>query len=441
MTAPAKSVVRKASLFYFVFVMYSYTTGGPFGLEDQVTTSGPGMTLLYHLVLPLFWCIPVSLASAEMTTAMPVEGGFYRWTRAAFGDLLGFLAGWWNWSASFLLGALYAVLFTDYFGFYFPRLIGWKHYLVALGVIALVTWLNVRGIQMVGKAATAMELFILVPILVMIVMGLSQSKHNPFVPMVPPNQPLEKVFGVGLALGLWLYSGYEQLSTVAEEVENPQRSYPRALALVVPLSIATYFLPTFAALAALGNWQQWKTGYFSDAAALIGGHWLGSWVTVAAMVTNLALLNSTVLTTTRMPFAMADDGYLPPILSRKHPKYGTPWIAILVSAAIYAALALHTLGQLVSIYIWLRAATTVLTVLALWGLRKKYPDLPCAFRVPGGDVGLWIVIILPLGMTLVTLRYSDPFAQKYGAVALALGIVVYGALWPFRKRAGTLPRK
>jgi Amino acid permease len=273
-SAPAKSVVRKASLFYFVFVMYSYTTGGPFGLEDQVTTSGPGMTLLYHLVLPLFWCIPVSLVSAELTTAMPVEGGFYRWTRAAFGDLWGFLAGWWNWTASFLLGASYAVLFTDYLGFYFPQLTGWKHYLVALCVIALVTWLNVRGIQMVGKAATTMEIFILIPILVMIVMGLAQWKHNPFVPMVPPNQPFEKVFGVGLALGLWLYSGYEQLSTVAEEVENPQRSYPLALALVVPLSIATYFLPTFAGLAALGNWQQWKTGYFSDAAALIGGHWL-----------------------------------------------------------------------------------------------------------------------------------------------------------------------
>ena len=441
MTAPSKSVVRKASLFYFVFVMYSYTTGGPFGLEDQVTTSGPGMTLLYHLVLPLFWCIPVSLVSAEMTTAMPVEGGFYRWTRAAFGDLLGFLSGWWNWSASFLLGALYAVLFTDYLGFYFPQLVGWKHYLVALGVIALVTWLNIRGIQMVGKAATVMEIFILIPILVMIVIGLSQWKHNPFVPMIPPNQPFEKVFGVGLALGLWLYSGYEQLSTVAEEVENPQRSYPRALALVVPLSIATYFLPTFAALAALGNWQQWKTGYFSDAAALIGGHWLGSWMTVGAMVTNLALLNSTVLTTTRMPFAMADDGYLPPFLGRKHPRYGTPWIAILVSAAIYAALALHTLGQLVSIYIWLRAATTVLTVLAAWGLRKKYPDLPRAFRVPGGNIGLWVVIILPLMMTLVMLRYSDPFAQKYGAVGLALGLVVYAGLLPFRKKAGTLSPK
>jgi len=69
---------EKASLFYLVFVMYSYTTGGPFGLEDVVTRSGPGMALIYNLVLPFFWCIPMSLVSAELTTAMPVEGGFYR---------------------------------------------------------------------------------------------------------------------------------------------------------------------------------------------------------------------------------------------------------------------------------------------------------------------------------------------------------------------------
>src|SRR5713101_5676910 len=158
LTSATKSAVRKASLFYLVFVMFSYTTGAPFGLEDMVTTSGPGMTLIYLLVLPFFWCIPVSLVSAELTTAMPVEGGFYRWTRAAFGDFWGFLAGWWNWCASFLLGALYAVLFTDYLAFYFPQLTGWRHFLVAVSVIAMIGYVNVRGIRLVGRVATILEL-------------------------------------------------------------------------------------------------------------------------------------------------------------------------------------------------------------------------------------------------------------------------------------------
>ncbi|MBZ5681403.1 MAG: APC family permease [Acidobacteriia bacterium] len=428
------STLRKAGLFYLVFVMFSYTTGGPFGIEDMVTTAGPGMTLLYLLVLPFFWCIPVSLVSAELTAAMPVEGGFYRWTRAAFGDFWGFLAGWWNWSASFLLGGAYAVLFTDYLVYYFPHLTGWKHYLVSLALIAVITWINVRGIQMVGQVATALEIFIFIPVMVMVVIALTKWHHNPLVPVVPPHQGLFKIFGVGLALGLWSYSGYEQLSTVAEEVEDPQRSYPRALALVVPLSIATYMLPIFAGLAALGDWQNWHTGYFSDAAGLIGGRWLGTWMTLAAMVGNIALLNGTVLTTTRMPFAMAEDGYLPGALTRKHPRYGTPWIAIIVSAIIYGLLARQKMTQLITVYIWLRSATTVLTVLSAWKLRRTHPEMPRAFRIPGGRAGLLYVVGAPVVMAVLALLGSDHFALIGGSIAMLLGPVVYLVDLQFRKK-------
>jgi amino acid transporter len=415
--------------------MFSYTTGGPFGLEDMVTTSGPGITLLYLLVLPFFWCIPVSLVSAELTTAMPVEGGFYRWTRAAFGDFWGFLAGWWNWSASFLLGGAYAVLFTDYLVYYFPKMTWWEHYLISVAVVGLLTWVNVRGIQMVGQVATALEIFIFIPVMTMIVLALTHWRFNPFHPWVVPRQATFKIFGVGLALGLWLYSGYEQLSTVAEEVEDPQRAYPRALALVVPLSVAAYFLPTFAGLASAGSWEKWHTGFFSDAARIIGGNWLGHWMTFAAVMCNIALLNSTMLTTTRMPFAMAEDGYLPDILIRKHPRYSTPWLAILVSAAIYAALAWQSLTQLISVYTWLRSATTVLTVLAVWKLRRSRPDLRRSYVVPGGRVGLAYVVVAPVLMAIVALLGGDLFSTIGGAIAMLLGPLVYGLIRTLSRRS------
>src|ERR1700723_3380509 len=435
--SPRNSALCKAGLFYLVFVMFSYTTGGPFGLEDMVTTSGPGITLLYLLILPFFWCIPVSLVSAELTTVMPVEGGFYRWTRVAFGDFWGVLAGWGDWSASFLLGGGDSGLFPHFLAYYFPSLktTWWEHYLVSVALIAVLTWINLRGIQMVGQVATALEIFIFVPVLAMVVIGLAHWRHNPFAPFVPPHQPPFKVFGVGLALGLWLYSGYEQLSTVAEEVDNPQRSYPRALALVVPLSIATYFLPTLAGLAAGGDWQKWHTGYFSDAAQRIGGllpalgtSWLGTWMTLAAMVGNVALLNSTVLTTTRMPFAMAEDGYFPAALTRKHSRYGTPWLAIVISAVIYGILAQHKLTQLISIYIWLRSATTVLTVLSEWKLPRTRPDMPRAFAIPGGRLGLFYVVAAPVVMAMVALLGSDRVGMIGGPVAIVLGPVVYGVI-------------
>jgi len=194
---------------------------------------------------------------------------------------------------------------------------------------------------------------------------------------------------------------------------------------VVPLSVAVYFLPTLASLAALGNWHDWHTGYFPHAAQLIGGPWLGSWMTIAAMVTNLSLLNATVLTSTRMPFAMAEDGYLPSVLTRTHPRFGTPWISIIVSGLIYGLLAVHSLTQLITVYNWLRVATTVLTVLAAWQLRRKMPDLPRSFVVPGGWAGLLCAVVAVIVMSAVALLGSDRYGLRWGPVALAAGPLVY----------------
>ncbi len=421
----ARSEIKKAGLLYCVFVMFAYTTGGPFGLEEMVTTSGPGMTLLYLLVLPWFWSIPVSLVAAELTTAIPVEGGFYRWVRSGFGDFWGFLAGWWNWNSSWLLSASYAVLFADYLAKYFPSLVGWKHYLVSLALIALLAYVNVRGIQMAGLVATLLSFSVLIPVALLCVIAATKWHYNPFHPLIPPRIPPFQVFGVGLALGLWLYSGFEQCSSVAEEVENPQRSYPLALAIVIPLSIATYFLPALLGLAALGNWQQWNTAYLSTASLLIGGKWLSFLMTVAAMLCNISLLNATMLTSTRMPSAMSEDGYLPPVFAAKHPKFGTPWIAVLISSAICGSLAFQTIAQLLTVYIWLRILVTMLTVLSAWRLRRQQPQLARPFRIPWGHAGLAYVVIAPLLMSVVALVGSDKFALKWGPVPVALGILAY----------------
>ena len=151
-------------------------------------------------------------------------------------------------------------------------------------------------------------------------------------------------------------------------------------------------------------------------------------MSLAAMITYVALLNSTILTSTRMPFAMAEDGYLPHALTVQHPRYGTPWIAILVSAVVYGLLAVHSLVQLIVIYSWLRVATTVLTVLAAWQLRRTKPDMPRPFVIPGGRAGLIYSVAAVLIMSAVALVGSDPYGLLWGPVALAVGPVVYFGL-------------
>src|SRR5713226_5080497 len=240
--APTQNL-RRISLAPFVALLFAYCAGGPFSLESMISTSGPGLGLTFLLVVPLLFAVPIALATAEMTTLMPVEGGFYRWTRAALGDFWGFQCGWWNWTGTFFMWASYGVVLADYVAQVTPvhsRLLHWG---IAFAFLVLVAGLNILGIQLVGKLTLILLLLALVPVAILTYLGFSHARFNPFHPLMPPARPWREVYGVGLALALWIYSGYEQVSTVIEEVEDPVRNFPRGLAIVVPLAAISFFFP------------------------------------------------------------------------------------------------------------------------------------------------------------------------------------------------------
>jgi amino acid transporter len=420
--------LQHISLAPFVAVLYGYCAGGPFGFESMVSTSGPGLSLIFILVVPLLFSVPIALATAEMATAMPVEGGFYRWTRAAFGDFWAFHCGWWNWTGTFLMSAAYGVIMADYIAELHP-LTGLEHWLIAFAFLVLVGYLNVRGIRLVGNLTLTLLLLALVPVVIFTAQGFANARFNPFHPLLAAGKPWRDTFGVGLALALWIYSGYEQLSTVSEEIEQPERNFPRGLAIVVPLAVVTFFLPYAAGLAALGNWQVWTTGYVVRAARLVSGPGLETAMFAAAAVCTFVLLESTMLSSTRLPFVMAEDGYFHPALARLHPRFATPARAIVLSVLICAALMVLTAPQLIAIYAWLRVVTSVMTLLSLWRLRRVAPDLPRRFLVPGGRFGMATVIVLPILLFAWALINSDPQARVWGPLSLALGPLAYFLLF------------
>jgi len=92
--SPPSAGLRHIGFIPLLAVFYGYTAGGPFGYEAIFKSSGPGMGVLFLAVVPFFWCVPIGLASAELNSILPVQGGFYRWSRAAFGDFWGFQCGW-----------------------------------------------------------------------------------------------------------------------------------------------------------------------------------------------------------------------------------------------------------------------------------------------------------------------------------------------------------
>lgn len=421
----SSAAIRQIGFLPLLAVFFGYTCGGPFGYEEIFKGSGPGMAIVFLAVVPFFWSIPISLASAELNSIMPVQGGFYRWSRAAFGDFWGFQCGWWNWTGTFLLNSSYGVLLMNYLGDYIPGLTGNKRWLGACAILIALALVNLRGIKVAGWLAVILQTIVFIPVIWLCVLALFHWHHNPMLPFVPPGKPLGTVFGSGLALAMWNYAGYEQLSSVTREMKDPQRTFARLLVWNTPLTILTYILPIAFAIAVLGNWSDWYTGYIVTASRLVGGESLGVAMLVASIIGTLALSNSTILYTTRIPAAMAEDGFLPQSLGKIHSRYGTPAWAILISLVVYCVLAKFDVVALVDVYIWTRIATSLLTLLSAWRMRQKAPEAPRRFRVPGGALGMAAIIILPAILCAVKIMYSEPFVMRYSPLLLATGPVAY----------------
>src|ERR1700691_5408716 len=138
------------------------------------------------------------------------------------------------------MSASYGVGMADYLEYWFPVHSRIEHWGVAFAFLLLWAYLTIRGIHLVGKLTLILLLVMAVPVVVFIVLGFHHAHFNPFHPFFPTDKPWQGAFGIGLAIALWSYAGYEQVSTVIEEVENPTRNFPIGLAIVVPLAVAIY---------------------------------------------------------------------------------------------------------------------------------------------------------------------------------------------------------
>ena len=239
---------------------------------------------------------------------------------------------------------------------------------------------------------------------------------------------------VGLSIALWNFIGWDNASTVAGEVKDAGRIYPKALAITLPLVMVGYFLPLLTTLGAT-DWTTWRDGGWPEIVRdAVGGGTFGafiaSWVAVGGMVSALALFNALLLSYSRIPYVMAGDGLLPAML-RKTDRRGTPVNAVLIAAVAYSFFALMPLGRLVVADVVLYALALGLEFGALIALRKKEPLLRGSFRIPLGRGGVFALALLPLtilvavvGLSFLDGEYGMP-ALIGAAVAIGLGPIAY----------------
>jgi amino acid transporter len=398
--------VKRASLLSVVGLMYASACGGPYGMEDYVAKVGPGLFILILFATPWVWGIPTALAAAELSTKRPVAGGYYRWVQMYLGDFWGSQAGTWSLFSSFLDNALYPVLFARVIVHLNPDLTRFEQWLIAVAFIVALTYLNFRGIQIAGRVALVLNVFLIAPLFWLIGAALVHPVVNPFIPFQAPGADLWSQLGTGLALAMWLYSGYYEVSTAAEEIEDPKRAIPHAIALVTPLVVLSYALPTIAGLTAYGDWENWTSGQFVTIGAKLGGPGLGGWLFLGSVASYAVIFLAYLVWWSRLAWSMSAEGDLPAFLHKLHPRHGTPHRVLIAYALIYAAMATLPFEDLLVADSWLAGAYTLLVHAAL--VRSRYTDPTTGgFRVPGGMTGLWVNALVPASVFVLLIVFTE----------------------------------
>ncbi len=420
--------LRRVTLAGLIAVTYFMVSGGPYGLEDLVAKAGYPRSILILLLTPLLWSLPTALMVGELSSALPEEGGFYIWVKRALGPFWGFQEVWLSLASSIFDMAIYPTLFVSYLGRLVPSFAtGRNALLIGVALItASVLW-NLLGASAVGSGSVWLGAALLAPFALLILVAL---RHPPSAPH-PPFHPTTDLLG-GLLIAMWNFMGWDNASTVAGEVEDPQRTYPRAMLLTNLVVALSYILPIAAVWYAGTSLAQWSTGSWADIAGTLSGPLLALAIVFAGMIGSAGAFNALALSYSRLPLVLAQDeaGYLPAFFARLN-RDAVPWVALLVLALCWALCLNLGFEHLILLDITLYGASLLLEFLALIALRIREPALPRPFRIPGGVPACILLALGPLFLLLLSVLRSDAEriaginALLFAVLLAALGVLLY----------------
>jgi len=416
-----KPARRKLRLLPLIAATYFMVSGGPYGIEDILGGAGFARAIVILLVLPIIWSLPTALMIGELASALPVEGGFYIWVRRALGPFWGYQEGWLSLSASVFDMAIYPAIFVLYLGKFNPALTaGWNGYAWSLAVVAACCAWNLRGAPAVGEGSIGLFVLLLAPFALFVVMGLWHGVASH--PAVQWSQPgSEAALSTAMLVALWNYMGWDNASTVAQEVENPQRNYPRAMIAAAALAAVTYILPLLAMALAGLSVDSFSTGDWMTAAARIGGPWLGTAVVAGGVICGIGMFNALMMSYTRLPMAMAEDGMLPRVVARRNSR-GVPWVSVLICGLAWALALKLPFERLISIDLILYGSSLLLEFVALIVLRLREPELPRPFKA--GNLAFACALAVGPTALIGYALYASRDQKLMGTSALLFAVAV-----------------
>jgi len=429
---PSTKKIARLTLWPLVAATFFMVSGGAYGTEEIVHGAGYGRGILILLLTPLLWSLPTAFMIGELSAALPAEGGYYAWVRRGLGNFWGFQEAWLSLVASIFDMAIYPTLFVLYLTRLFPWFgVDHRGIIVGLSVVTVCTLMNIAGIRVV--ATTSLWLFFLLSAPFALIVLLAPGKIGAFSNVA--TTPATSTVGLvgGLLICMWNYMGWDNASTIAKEVKRPQRTYPRAMLLAVIVVSLTYILPVLAMWITGVRSTAFETGSWADLAGLMGGQWLKVALVLGGMVSAFGMFNALVMSYSRLPLAMAQDGMLPKVFATVHPKTRAPWVAILACAAGWALCLGLGFERLVTLDVLLYGISLMLEFIALIALRIKEPELRRPFRVPGGMMGAALLGVCPLLLLGFSISHGEAeqvwgmSGPMFGLLLIAGGFLAYWA--------------
>ncbi|MGC2215447.1 MAG: APC family permease [Silvibacterium sp.] len=410
---------------------YFMVAGGPYGIEDILGGAGYVKALAILLILPLIWSFPTALMIGELASALPEEGGFYVWVRRAMGPFWGFQEAWLSLAASIFDMAIYPTIFLLYLSKLVPAwTLGWRGTAWELALIAACCLWNLRGAPAVGDGSMALFVILLAPFAVLVAAAAWHAYHLHGNMAWKSGAAGGDGLSTAILVGLWNYMGWDNASTVAKEVEDPQRNYPRAMLLSTVVVALSYVIPLGAMAFAGLDISRFTTGSWADAATMLAGPWLGVAVVLGGALTGLGMFNALMMSYARLPMVLAEDGLLPRFIAARN-RYGVPWVAVLLCATAWALALQFSFERLISIDLMLYGASLILEFLALVVLRLREPELDRPFRA--GSLGTAIALgVIPTILIVYAAfisrneRMAHMPALVFGFAVAAAGPILYG---------------
>eukprot|EP01037_Dinobryon_pediforme_P007527 gene7527-7592_t len=399
---PATPILKKIRPIQLIAVIFFTVSGGPYGLEPLLSYAGQHASLLLLLLVPMVWDIPAIFTVLELNSMMPVTGGYYKWVKHALGTRWGFYEGWWTWLYTFVDLAIYPGLFVLYASYVFPSLTAYR-----IPICLLVVWvsagINILGIVPVGKTSLFLGAIVITPFIILFVLYFYNHTGTTTIPSPSLRGLPFSSLGMALYTVMWNCLGWDNVTTYAEEVERPVRSYLISIFTAFALVIVLYFLVILVSQQSGISPEILKDKGFPAVAEMLSGKWLGGLIAFAGMASSSGIYAAVLLSVSRVPKVMADDGLLPEKLNALHPRFQTPYISILVCSLVVSLMILWPFADLLIIDVTVYGAGLSLEYISLIKLRRVAPNTPRPFKIPLGVPWLCLMVMLPVVVYFVAL--------------------------------------